>query len=164
MPRSEASRERRREYSRQWHARHPEYRKQWLAANRERENERKRRWRAANPDKVREQKSRYKRRSRAIAPMPPIFSGHPLFDRARAICGPRPYFDRFNRWEDAMSTVVLALLEGCDPVLAHRRFLSDERRVEIMHGPIYPNVDIRDDGKVVYTSRSSNDHANWNER
>lgn len=63
-----------------------------------------------------------------------------------------------------MSVVVLAILEDEDPCVAYRKFMSEQRRAEVMNGPFFANVDIRDDGKVVYSGRSLSDHGQWDER
>lgn len=119
------------------------YDQKYRTLHRERENERKRLWRAEHPNR------RARPRREPPPPIPQPFTGDAIFERARSICGPRPYFDRFARWEDLMSTVVVALVEGVDPVDARRRFLAAERRFEIMHAPIFPNVDFDTDGRVV---------------
>ena len=68
-------------------------------------------------------------------PLPPSHAQHPLFDRAWEI------LDRLGirrdshlvaihdpRWEDVCSEVVLALIEGRDPIAAARAVLATERR------------------------------------
>lgn len=51
-----------------------------------------------------------------------------------------------------MSEVVLAIIEGRDPGEARRKFLSNERHVEILHAPFFPNVDVSEDGQIIFTS------------
>jgi hypothetical protein len=98
-------------------------------AFRDRENARKRRyraipgWRAAHEPEV----------VRKADPIPPLHTGHPLFERAcaavqakvepgRALCFPYE-IDQ----EDARSEYVMAVLERGDPELAVSRFLSRQR-------------------------------------
>lgn len=51
-------RARRREQSREWHERNPDYRKNYYAANREKIREQRRKWERENPDKVREYRAK----------------------------------------------------------------------------------------------------------
>ena len=105
-------------YYRAWRAAHPDYRKRQNAMR----AERRRRHGREHPVSTRP--------SRAVPGIPPLHTGHPLFERARAIVGPRqtslvelqdPLYD------DLVSVAVVALLERKDPVVAVRRFGSLER-------------------------------------
>jgi hypothetical protein len=108
-------------YYRAWRAAHPEYRARQnrLRAERRRLNGR--------GDRSAEYKARP---SLALPPIPELHQGHPFFDRARAIVGPRrstltvladPLPD------DLIAVAVLALVEGADPREAVRRFKAIER-------------------------------------
>ena len=108
-------------YCRAWHAAHPEYR---ARQNRLR-NERRRR--VGRGDRSAE----YARRpSRALPQAPSLHVGHPLFERARQVVGPRtttleslvdPLYD------DLVSEATLALIEGRDPKAAVRAYGARER-------------------------------------
>jgi len=63
--------------------------------------------------------------------IPPLHTGHELFERARAArrCWPQAPADGQTAhpiWEDLLSEGVLALLEGRDPAEAMRRFYANE--------------------------------------
>jgi hypothetical protein len=71
-----------------------------------------------------------KRASRAAPPIPLLHSGHPLFDRARAIVGPRrtsltTLYDPL--YDDLIAVATLAILEGTDPKEAVRIYGARER-------------------------------------
>lgn len=158
MPRSEESLQRRREYSKKWRAEHPDYHKSWRASHKAQEAERIKRWRQHNQDLVRAQKQRWWKRFHIAHPterleLPAKFVGHPFFDTARFICGPMPYFpwDVWT-WEESMSAAVVALVEGKDPecaVLAARKY---ERAWQLRHTPFYNNVDVAEDGRIVFVA------------
>lgn len=93
-------------YYRAWRLAHPEYR--------ERQNElrNERRRRSGRGDRSREYA---RRKPRAAPPLPPLHTGHYLFDLARSIVGPRvstltTLYDPTH--EDLLSEAVLALLEA----------------------------------------------------
>jgi hypothetical protein len=163
LPRSKASIERRKAYSRKWHQENPDYRKKRLAdeAAREREREKRRAWRALNVELVRAQKARYSARTRTeVSEFPDLFMGHPLFETARYICGSRPAFDYGLMWEERMGEVVLALLEGRDPAEADRRTANTERQWRYHVVGFYQKADVREDtGQVVYVYVSSEDRS-----
>lgn len=108
-------------YHRAWRAAHPAYR---ARQNRLRAERRRRDGRG-------DRSAEYaRRRSRAAAPMPGLHHGHPLFEEARRIVGPRrstlvvlhdPLYD------DLLSEATLALIEGRDPHEAIRAFGARER-------------------------------------
>lgn len=158
MPRSPESIERRRAYVRQWHRDHPDYKRAWVKAHRQQERERAKRWREHNQDLVKAQRLRYNE----LHPHQPIqreelpekFIGHPFFETARFICGPKPYFDSCRLWEETMAETVLALVEGRDPNEAARRTRSREWRWLNEHVSFFPNVDVRQDGKIVFVAKS----------
>lgn len=113
MGRSPESLARRRAYTREWFHRHPGYRRQ------------------------REIETGYKRPSRARtqdeAPIPPLHSGHHLFDEARRLTGiemnerTRTLCRRDDLMrEDGLSEAVLAILESRDPRLAWKQYRSGE--------------------------------------
>lgn len=108
-------------YHRAWRAAHPEYRARQNRLRNERRQARGRGDRSAE----------YARRpSRAAPPLPGAHVGHPLFDAARAIVGPRvtslvTLHDPLH--EDLLSEAVLALLEGRDPAEAVRAYGARER-------------------------------------
>lgn len=108
-------------YYRLWRANHPAYR---ARQNRLR-NERRRIF--GRGDRSAEYA---KRPSRALPKVPQLHSGHPLFDQARAIVGPRitslvtltdPLYD------DLIAEATLAILEGRDPHEAVRAYGARER-------------------------------------
>ena len=68
-------------------------------------------------------------------PLPPSHAHHPLFDEAWKVLHPlgirrdaHLVAIRDPRWEDACSEVVLALIEGRDPVAAAREVMATEKR------------------------------------
>ena len=68
-------------------------------------------------------------------PLPPSHAQHPLFDEAWQVLHPlgirrdaHLVAIRDPRWEDACSEVVLALIEGRDPVAAAREVMATEKR------------------------------------
>lgn len=160
MPRSEASKARRRAWCRQWRA-SPEgkdYHARWRSEHRVSERERKTAWRDHNRDLVRAAKARYYAlhpRSRPIPDLPSKFQGHEFFDTARFICGPEPYWDAsLGGWEEAMGEVVLALVEGRDPNAAATESWRREREWKYHTGSLFPNVDVdADTRRVVYVAR-----------
>ncbi len=165
-PRSEESKARRRAYTNQWHRDHPEYKRKWVREHAEHERERIRRWREHNRDLVRAQRLRYYLRhprsdtsGQQAEPLPPKFVGHPFFDTARFICGNEPYWDSSVwGWEEAMAEAVLALVEGRDPNAAAAAAWAYQRSWNFSTGPLYDNVDVRDDTReVVVTKR----HDDW---
>lgn len=133
----------RREYGRAWRAAHPGYFAAWRAAHRESERSRIRRWKAAHPDKVREQRRRYlERRRTAVEPLPAPYTGHPLFDAARAVLADLGLREHGGMavwsdptWHDVMGTMILAAIEGADMAAAARRAWSEERRWRTVHLP-----------------------------
>jgi hypothetical protein len=94
------------------------------------------RWRKANPQLLLAQQRRRRARQQAlVVPLPPSHANHPLFDFAWEVLhrvGIRrdAHLVAIHdpRWEDACSEVVVALLEGRDPVEAARAVLATERR------------------------------------
>jgi hypothetical protein len=118
-------------YYRAWRAAHPEYR---ARQNRVRNQRRARKGRG-------DRAAEYARRpSRAMPPMPGLHSGHPLFDQARAIVGPRrttlvqlhdPLYD------DLISVATLAILEGHDPKEAVRAYGARERAFGRVTCPLF---------------------------
>jgi hypothetical protein len=118
-------------YHRAWRAAHPEYRER---QNRLR-NERRRKH--GRGDRTTE----YARRlSRATPPLPGLHEGHELFDRARAVVGPRrsslttlhdPLYD------DLLSVATLALIEGRDPTDAVRAYGAHERSFGRVTCPLF---------------------------
>lgn len=165
MPRSEESKARRRAYTNQWHREHPGYKRNWNREHALEELERKRVWREHNRDKVREQRLRYyakhPRRSARDdeEPFPDKFRGHEYFETCRFICGNEPYWDSSQfGWEEAMGECVLALVEGRDPNEAAAASWAYQRKWMYHTGPLYPNVDIREDTRdVVIVKR----HDDW---
>jgi hypothetical protein len=125
-----------REANRRLRLRAPDYFRDWRAAHADRERERRLRWRRANPERLLAQQRRRRARKQAgVVPLPPSHANHPLFDAAWKVLhriGVRRDTHlvaiRDPRWEDACSEVVVALLEGRDPVDAAREVLATERR------------------------------------
>jgi hypothetical protein len=118
-------------YHRAWRAAHPAYR----ARQNQLRNERRRR------DGRGDRSAEYAgRRSRAIPPLPGLHVGHELFERARAVVGPRrstlvalhdPLYD------DLVSEATLALIEGRDPGDAVRSFGARERAFGRITCPLF---------------------------
>jgi hypothetical protein len=130
----------RRAYAAAWRVAHPGYFAMWAKTHPGTERARRLRWKRANREKVQAQ-----RRRRAIAlhpptePLPVVFTGHPIFEQARAIVGPDKsgftvLLDPLN--EDLMSVAVVALIEGTDPVAAVRRFRANETAWRRLTGPL----------------------------
>jgi hypothetical protein len=82
-----------------------------------------------------QRRRRRARKQAEVVPLPPSHADHPLFDSAWDV------LDRIGirrdshlvairdpRWEDACSEVVVALLEGRDPVEAARNVMATEKR------------------------------------
>ncbi len=78
-----------------------------------------------------------------MTPLPRSHADHPLFERAWAILH-RLGIRRDDhlavihdqRWEEACSEVVLALIEGRDPTVAAREVIARERRFDALHVPL----------------------------
>jgi hypothetical protein len=108
-------------YYRSWRAAHPAYRaRQNVLRN-------QRRARFGRGDRSAEYA---KRRSRALPPVPPMHAGHPLFDQARAVVGPRRtslVSLRDPLYDDLIAEATLAILEGRDPHEAVRAYGARER-------------------------------------
>lgn len=158
MPRSPESLERRREYGRRWRLAHPDYHKRWREDHACEERERVRRWRNHNRDLVRAQKLRYYlthlRPAKDPDPLPPKFYGHEFFETARLICGHEPVWKpSVYVWEESMAEAVLALVEGRDPEAAVAAARRRERNWGFRTGPLYDNVDIREDTRDVIIVR-----------
>ena len=140
----ERRREQGREAYRRLRLRSPDYFRGWRAAHADIERERRRRWRAANPQLLLAQQRRRRARLQTeIVPLPPSHAHHPLFDRAWEVLhhlGIRRDAHlvsiRDPRWEDACSEVVVALLEGRDPVEAARAVMATERRHAVRSIPL----------------------------
>lgn len=118
-------------YYRAWRAAHPEYR---ARQNRLRNERRRLQGRG-------DRSAEYaRRRSRAIPPIPPLHDGHPLFEEARQIVGPRrtslvTLHDPLH--DDLLSEATLALIEGRDPHEAIRTFRSRERTFGRITCPLF---------------------------
>jgi len=132
----ERRREQGREAYRRLRQRAPDYFRDWRAAHPDRERERRLRWRKANAQLLLAQQRRRRARQQALVePLPPSHANHPLFDSAWEVLN-RIGVRRDShlvaikdpRWEDACSEVVVALLEGRDPVEAAREVLAAEKR------------------------------------
>lgn len=126
-------------YYRAWRAAHPEYRE------RQAELRRERRARRGRGDRSAEYRARSEqlRRRREAEQIGPLHVGHALFDRARAIVGPRrttltTLVDPL--YEDLLSVATLALLEGQDAVEAVRQFRSTENRWRRLAAPLLMEV------------------------
>jgi hypothetical protein len=141
MGRSAASIARRHAYTAAWRAARPGYGAMWAKAHPGTERARRLRWKRANREKVQAQ-----RRRRALAlrrpvePLPVPFTGHPIFDQARALVGPDPkgfmtyLADPLH--EDLLSVAVVAIIEGSDPLAAVRRFRAAETGWRRVAGPL----------------------------
>jgi hypothetical protein len=159
MARSEESKAKRLEYTRQWRKqqRGIDYHAQWRKDHAHAEAARMRVWREHNRDLVRAQRMRWYRKHprvrREEPAIPSKFHGHDFFDTARFICGSEPYFDWGLGWEEAMADVVLALVEGRDPNAAAVASWQREKGWRAGTGPLFQNVDVRDhDRRVVFVS------------
>lgn len=112
-------------YYRAWRAAHPDYRA------RQTELRRKRRAMHGRGDRSAEYAHRASRALSALAEMPPMHVGHPLFEEARAIVGPRrttliTVYDPL--YDDLLSEATLALLEGRDAAVAVKTYRIQEHR------------------------------------
>jgi hypothetical protein len=69
------------------------------------------------------------RLSDSVAVIPPLHQGHELFDQAKAIARMTSGFKYLTHpfYDDLLSELVVALLEGADPVEVRRSFLARER-------------------------------------
>jgi hypothetical protein len=118
-------------YYRAWRAANPEYR---ARQNRLRNERRARNGRG-------DRSAEYARRpSRAMPPIPALHTGHPLFEQARVVVGPRvtslvqlhdPLYD------DLISEATLAIIEGRDPEDAIRVYGSRERSFGRVTCPLF---------------------------
>ncbi len=111
-------------YFRAWRAAHPEYR---ARQNRLRTERRKR---YGREDRSSEVARRRTTSAGSVPPVPPLHSGHQLFEHARQVVGPRrsslvmlhdPLYD------DLLSEATLAIIEGRDPREAVRVYGARER-------------------------------------
>lgn len=108
------------------------YHRRYRLLHRDRINARSRARRAAACLAQRQARHRaevVRRARRRAGPLALPYLGHPLFDQARALVGDPWYgatlYDPLR--EDAMSEVVLAILEGRDPAEALARYMAAER-------------------------------------
>lgn len=89
--------------------------------------------------------------------IPPLHQGHELFEKAREIAGFRSGYKHYKHpyYDDVISEIVLALLEGADPVEARKRVLFDEKRWrEVLR--IWPEAEVHD-GRLVVQGKPSAD-------
>ena len=161
--RSQESIEKRKEYVRNWRKNNPDYHKTKHRQNREHENIVRRMWRYVNREKYlkwrRDYEQRFRKSRSDSFEIPSVFVGNEIFRVAESIVGarPNPALPYFQIWEELMGAVVLALVEGSDPIVALKEKKKEEFSSYFTTTYFYPNTDIDQDGNIVLIKRRTDE-------
>jgi hypothetical protein len=131
------------EYFRSWRAAHPDYRRREVARTARRRAAGGRDSRATEYRNRARADARAGARRREAEAIPPLHTGHLIFDLARELVGPSTsgltvFLDPLH--EDLLSEAVVALVAGADPADAVRRFRSSEHAWRRVTAPMVAEV------------------------